>query len=182
MRIDTINFLFALGTIILQIGILKLLIFIMFKKQLRKFFWYGLLERYAFLFAFLLALAATVGSLFYSHVVGFPPCDLCWYQRIFMYPQVIILGIAVWKKEYSAKLSVITLSIIGALVSLYQVLLQFGAAGNLGKLLDCTTDLTQPSCATIDFIEFGYITMPVMALTVFVLIALTTSFQREKTN
>ncbi|MEK7067519.1 MAG: disulfide bond formation protein B, partial [Patescibacteria group bacterium] len=50
-------------------------------------------------FAFIIALLATLGSLFYSEVAGFEPCKLCWYQRIFMYPQVLLWGIAWWKKD-----------------------------------------------------------------------------------
>src|SRR3989344_9597668 len=50
--------------------------------------------------AFFVSLSATVISLFYSDVVGFEPCKLCWFQRIFMYPQILILGLAWFRKDH----------------------------------------------------------------------------------
>ena len=62
----------------------------------------GFWERYRFYFAWMAALIATLGSLYFSEVKGFIPCDLCWYQRIFMYPLAVILGIAVYRGDKSA--------------------------------------------------------------------------------
>lgn len=59
------------------------------------------LAKNAFLFSFLIVASASLGSLFYSEIIGFEPCKLCWYQRVFMYPQVIIFGIALWKKKWN---------------------------------------------------------------------------------
>src|SRR5690625_6406755 len=70
------------------------------------------------------ALIATVGSLFYSEVMGYVPCDLCWIQRIFMYPLVIIYGIAALKKDLYVALSCVILSGIGLCVYVFHYCLQ----------------------------------------------------------
>ncbi|KPC98964.1 Disulfide bond formation protein C [Geobacillus sp. BCO2] len=70
------------------------------------------------------SLIATLGSLYFSEVLGFIPCDLCWFQRIFMYPQVIILGIAIVRKDAAAARYSFTLSLIGGGISLYHYGLQ----------------------------------------------------------
>ena len=112
---------------------------------------------------FVLSLASAVMTLIYSDVLGFEPCPLCWWQRIFLYPQVFILGLALWRDKYREAAIDISLlfSIIGAGVALYHHMLQMMPAGTL----PCPA--TGPSCAQITFIEFGYVTFPMMALALF---------------
>lgn len=122
-------------------------------------------ERAIFL-SFLLALAATGGSLFYSNVAGFAPCELCWWQRIFLYPQTILLLTAFIMKDKNMRLHSIILSSIGAMIALYHTLIQFGGP----SIVPCSA--TGPSCTTLYFLYYGYITVPTMSLTVFALILL----------
>jgi disulfide bond formation protein DsbB len=123
--------------------------------------------RGAVLFSFVVALIATAGSLFYSEIAGFEPCKLCWFQRIFMYPQVILFGIALWKKnETLAVYNSIALSIIGGLIAGYHYLVQIGAA----PALPCSAVGYSASCAQRFVMTFGYITIPMMAFTAFMLI------------
>src|SRR5699024_6349440 len=70
------------------------------------------------------SLIALIGSLFYSEVIGYVPCDLCWVQRIFMYPLVVIYGLAAMRNDLSIALSGLVLSGIGMLVSIYHYLIQ----------------------------------------------------------
>lgn len=117
------------------------------------------------------AIVATAGSLFLSDIAGWTPCKLCWYQRIFMYPQVILLGIALWKKDRNIALHILLLSIIGALIAGYHYSEQVMAALTpADPLKPC--DTTGTSCASTPFFRFGYITIPMMALTAFALNAL----------
>lgn len=116
--------------------------------------------------AFLVALAATLGSFFYSGVVGFVPCALCWYQRICLFPQVIILGIASVRKDKRAAEYGIALSAIGALLALYNYYIQFGGS----PFISCGAGSGETSCAIRYFVEFGYITIPMMSFTVFALL------------
>jgi len=117
--------------------------------------------------SFLATLVAMAGSLFYSNVIGFEPCILCWWQRIFMYPQVIILFFAVLKKRTDVLLYTLPLSVLGAGVAIYQMILpaleKYGVA--------CVSS-TGVSCAKLYVFAFGYITIPVMSLTIFGLLIL----------
>ncbi len=128
-----------------------------------------LLKKYGLLAAFIVALLATSGSLFYSEIAGYLPCELCWFQRIMMYPQVIILGIAWWKRQGQIYVYSLTLSIIGAVIALYHYLLQVSPLPLPSK---CEVVGYAASCSEFFVKEFGYITIPMMALTAFLLIIL----------
>lgn len=118
--------------------------------------------------ALTVALTATLGSLFYSEIAGFTPCKLCWFERIFMYPQVVLFGIAMWKKDTKIWIYSLGLSIIGAVISFYHYLLQIGVlpAGS------CDAVGRSVSCSKVFVMTFGYITIPLMAGTAFVLLIL----------
>ena len=107
-------------------------------------------------------MSAVVGSLVYSNIIGFPPCDLCWYQRIFMYPQAIILFVAMRRKDKGIIDYLVPLSILGAVVSLYQSFVQWGFGGSL---FACTA--VGSACAKVFVLEYSYITIPFMSFTVF---------------
>lgn len=113
-----------------------------------------------------ISLIATAGSLFFSEVLKYIPCELCWYQRIMMYPLVILLGIASAKKDYRMSCYVSVLSSIGGLISLYHYLIQkVPALHDLGSacgIVPCNTDYIN---------WFGFITIPFLALIAFILIS-----------
>ncbi len=114
--------------------------------------------------AWFVALLATTGSLYFSEVAGFEPCRLCWYQRIAMYPLVIILAIAAARRERAGALYAAALAGIGALVSTYHVLLEWFPSLDSGA---CSA--TTP-CTLVWFRVFGFISLPTLALTAFALI------------
>lgn len=116
------------------------------------------------IFSFFIALFATGGSLLFSEVAHFTPCKLCWYQRIFMYPQVILFGLAMWKNDSKIRIYTLTLSVIGGLIALYHVGLQWYPA----VFLPCSDETA--NCAIKQFAVYGYITIPVMSLTAFLLL------------
>ncbi len=138
---------------------------------IRKKFASGTLQKialdYGLFGLFLLSVGALVGSLYFSNVIGFSPCVLCWWQRIFMYPQVLILGLATWKKDFSALSYSLLLSATGGIVALYQTYILFGGA----HLFPCSAETTS-SCSKVFFLEFGYVTIPTMSLTAFALLAI----------
>lgn len=112
------------------------------------------------------AFVATAGSLFYSEAMGYTPCELCWYQRILMYPLIIIYGAAAIKKDIRIALPGLFLSGIGMLVALYHYLVQkVPAFQDLGGA--CTGGVP---CNAIYVNYFGFITIPMMALVAFVII------------
>lgn len=120
----------------------------------------------AAVFSFIVATASIIGSLFFSNIVGYAPCELCWWQRILLYPQALILFIALISKKDDVRKYCLTFSGIGALVSLYHSYLQFGGTA----LGNC--DVGGVSCEHVYFMLYGYVTIPTMALTAFALIFL----------
>lgn len=122
---------------------------------------------YYYTAALIVSIAATVGSLFYSEVMNFVPCSLCWYQRIFMYPLPIILGIAVFYNEAVIKKYILSVATIGWLIALYHVLLQKIPA------LKATEPCKQGIPCSVDYVNYlGFITIPMLSLTAFTLIIL----------
>ncbi len=108
---------------------------------------------------------ATIGSLYLSESVGLIPCKLCWYQRIAMYPLAVILPIAAFRKDVMARLPVVVLATIGAGIAVYHRLLQAFPSLDSGS---CSA--VGPSCSSPLIKEFGFVTIPYMALSAFILI------------
>lgn len=120
---------------------------------------------YYYAAALVVAISATVGSLFYSEVKNFVPCSLCWYQRIFMYPLPIILGIAVYYNEAVIKKYILSVAAIGWLIALYHVLLQKIPA--MKAIEPCKQGIP----CSVDYVNYlGFITIPMLSLTAFTLI------------
>jgi disulfide bond formation protein DsbB len=123
--------------------------------------WLGATSRHI---ALLAAWIATCGSLFFSEVLGWQPCVLCWYQRILMYPLAILLAIGIVRRDRGLHKYVLPFSITGIGVSLYHYLL-------------IKTDwLPPPPCAvgvpcTVDYLDWlGFINIPFLALAAFLII------------
>lgn len=165
---ETLNFWLALGMLATQVTGGALLIMFIFQKktslyeELSSF-----LQKWGLLLGLALAFSGTLLSLYYSEGLGFPPCPLCWWQRIFLYPQVILFALALWKRlpgqggrdiaDYS-----IALSVVGLGFALYHHALQVLPSGSL----PCPAEGVV-SCAQRFVFEFGYITFPLMAATLF---------------
>lgn len=123
------------------------------------------LGKHAVVLAFIVALVSMLGSLFYSEVAGYEPCKLCWYQRIFMYSQVFILLIALIRRRQDVVDYCLGLSGIGSSIALYHYL---GQITNTN--LPCSFVGYSSACSQRFVLEYGYITIPMMALTGFLLI------------
>lgn len=124
----------------------------------------GFFSRNGLLFGFIISVVSTMGSLFYSEIVGYDPCKLCWFQRIFMYPQTIILGLALIKKDYKIIPYSISLLVVGSLYAFYHNYIYIMRTSSAF----CGT--TGVSCIKRYVFEFGYITIPVMSISAFVLL------------
>lgn len=114
--------------------------------------------------AALVASVATAGSLYFSEVAGFVPCTLCWYQRIAMYPLVIVIGIAAARGDAGIRRYVVPVAAIGALISAYHI-----GVERLPGLPTGSCSLAAP-CDLIWVERFGVVTIPVMALAGFLAI------------
>lgn len=128
--------------------------------------------------AFCVALTGTLLSLFYSDVAGYEPCVLCWYERIALYPLVLILGIAWWKKDERVTRYATPLTLIGAVVALYHNYIAYGGAA----LTPCAAFEGSVSCVKQYVNEFGYITIPLMSLTAFIIILVLLGLQKSYNN
>ncbi|MBC7981552.1 disulfide bond formation protein B [Candidatus Parcubacteria bacterium] len=107
---------------------------------------------------------AIVGSLYFSDVKGFEPCVLCWYQRIFMYPLLPVVAIALWRKENKIYQYTLPMAMLGIIISIYHNLLYTGIIKNEEF---CSTGI---SC-TSKYIEyFGFVTIPFLAFLGFAVI------------
>ena len=111
-----------------------------------------------------IAMLSTFGSLFFSIILEYPPCDLCWYQRIFIYPWTIIVLIAIWKKDYHIGIYIFWGSIIGAIIALYQSIMVWFPNLNL------STSCGIIPCDNAIINWFGFITLPFLSFVSFVII------------
>ena len=140
---------------------------------------YLFLKKKGLLIVFLISLFATLGSLIYSNVIGFTPCVLCIWQRIFLFPQVIILAISLKKKYFQIVDYLIPLTIIGGIVALYHVYISLGF-NQLG--IPCGANPGETSCLIEYVKEFGYITIPVMSLTAYIYLLVMQIFIKKHLN
>ena len=115
--------------------------------------------------AFVVTAVATGGSLFFSEVAHFVPCELCWFQRIFMYPLAIVTLLAAIANDHRVARYLLPLPVIGAGISVYHILVEERVVGQTTACL-----ISAPGGCAVKWIdEFGYVTIPVLALTAFVL-------------
>lgn len=115
--------------------------------------------------AWITAAASMAGSLYFGEVLGLTPCVLCWYQRITMYPLVLIIGIGIAKKDRNLYYYALPLSIIGGAIAFYQNLLYYGVIQE--RLAPCTFDI---SCITRYVHLLGFIDIPLLSLFSFVIV------------
>jgi disulfide bond formation protein DsbB len=173
--VESVTGILAFLTLVSHVGIvLALVVFIGAHitgrtKQLFKHPLFRWIASRGLLLSFIVAVTATVGSLFFSEVAGYEPCKLCWYQRIFMYPLVIIFGLVLGKRERITVTYGLVMSALGAFVAANHYYLQ---TTKTSSLIPCSTVGYSVSCADTFVMNYGYITIPMMALTAFVLICI----------
>ena len=132
-------------------------------------------QKYSLYFAWIISIIAMSGSLYFSEVMKFIPCTLCWYQRIIMYPFVALLGIATFRNDKNIVIYALPLSIIGAGLSLYHYLLQ--KVPYFSQNYNCEIGIP---CTTIYINWYGFITIPFLCMIAFVLISIFLFMARTK--
>ncbi|MBN3524733.1 disulfide oxidoreductase [Paenibacillus apiarius] len=125
------------------------------------------IRRYALHFAWLVSFVAAGGSLYMSDILFWEPCKLCWFQRIFMYPLVILLGIAAYRNDRSIVRYTLPLSIIGGLISTYHYMVQ-----KIPAMADTSPCRSGIPCNTDYLDAYGWITIPLLAFVAFLLITI----------
>ena len=125
--------------------------------------------------AWVTALIATIGSLFFSEVMQLPPCLLCWYQRIAMYPLVFVVGTGIVSRDRRMKSYALPICLAGLAISIYHNLLYYGILPE--SIAPCTEGI---SCTSRQIEWLGFITIPLLALTAFIGLALCLLFYKSK--
>lgn len=124
----------------------------------------SIIEEYGYYLTLVVALVATLGSLYFSEVRQFEPCRLCWFQRIMMYPIGILALVGLIKQDEYLPNYVLPLSLIGLCISIYHILIQNGI---IVQSSGCTTVL-----CSIKYVNWlGFISIPVLAGTAFLIIS-----------
>ena len=116
--------------------------------------------------AWIVAVVATAGSLFFSEVMQLPPCVLCWYQRIAMYPLVVVIGAGIVMRDRRMKFYALPFALVGLTISIYHNLLYYGLIPE--SITPCMEGV---SCTSRQIEWLGFITIPLMALVAFATIS-----------
>lgn len=154
--VQTINFILAFGGILVFLAGSILLVDLYTSKVFGK-----IINGWGIALGFVFTLASSAMTLVYSEGFGFVPCGLCWLQRVFLYPQVFILGMALVYKEKVAARYGLALSIPGLVIALYQHYLQMGGS----EFIACPT--SGGDCAKRFLFEFGFMTFPLLSAILF---------------
>ena len=128
----------------------------------------NLLWGYELWAAFIVASIATGGSLFYSQIAHFPPCEFCWFQRVLMYPLSILTLLIAGRGDNRTARYLIPLPVVGVGTSIYHILIERGV---IAEPKACTA--SAPGGCAANWIaphSFGYLTIPTLALTAFLLL------------
>ena len=137
------------------------------------------IDKHYLTLGFIISLSSSLFSLVYSEIIGFLPCYLCWYQRVFTFPLFFIFGMAIWHKDRKIVKYVLPLLSVGFLISVYQNFMYYFA--DTGSL---PCDASGVSCFQQLIPEFGgYIQIPMLALSSFVsliTIVLVAHFYKEE--
>jgi len=166
MNVNTVSTFLATGAVLIVVGLTALLILrlaawkvtaarTLFERVRDGFTDYGLW------LAWIMSGTAMLGSLYYSQIAHFTPCEYCWYQRIAMYPLAIILGIAAFRNDNAVRRYVYPIAITGGLISGYHYLIQ-----RLPDLAAGTCSSTTPCTAALVW-KFDFVSIPFMALVSF---------------
>lgn len=158
-----LNIFLGSGAIVLQVLAVAALLLLFFRpKEKRKNIYLDFIDTHFLPLAFVIALFASLFPLVYSEIVGFIPCELCWWQRVFMFPTLLLFGVAWWTKDRKVIRYALPLLLFGFLISVYQnFIYYFGESSG-------ACDATGVSCYQRLVSEFGgYISLPMLALTAF---------------
>ena len=117
--------------------------------------------------AWILVTVATLGSLFFSEVLGIPVCELCWYQRVAMYPLVVILALGLFPYDPGVVRYAAVLASVGWLIALYQVLLVIGIIPESAQ--PCVQGIP---CSETHISLLGFLNIPTFSFLTFTLIGI----------
>lgn len=170
-----VNSIFTSLTVLAQILVIALIYIYVKNRNNVESTLFQFISKHGILLALTASSFSMIGSLIYSDILGYEPCKFCWIQRIAMYPQVLLLAIALFKKDYRFAIYSIWLSSVGALLSLNHYILQLTGT----SILPCSAVGYSASCSKVFVLRLGYITIPLMAFSAFALMIIAMLFARK---
>lgn len=171
---DTLLSLFSLGTIATLAFCVVFLLFELFR--IKNPFKTAIMSAQTEI-TFFIGLFATAGSMLLSLYFQLAPCDLCWYQRMFMFPIPVLAFIATVRKDIGARVYMFALSLIGLLFAGHHIFLQLNIFKSVPAFCNPASTV---DCATPDFVYYGFVTVPVMSFALFLLLMITTYAYTKK--
>lgn len=173
---DNIDYWLALGTVAAQVVTALLLAAFIFKKRVPVLGdIVSSVAKRGLLIGFLVTAFGAIMTLVYSELFGFEPCPLCWWQRVFLYPQVILFGMAYYKRDVYIIDYALIMSVFGFGIALYHHALQM-----FPNSLPCPA--TGVSCAQRILFELNYVTFPMMAVALFGLLFVVSLIIRQSST
>ena len=161
MNIQNVHYLsmfLGVGAIIMQIFAVIALFLLFLGPKKNKFL--AFIDKHYLTLGFIITLLSALFSLVYSEIIGFIPCYLCWYQRVFMFPLVFIFGAAIWSKDRKVVKYTLPMLAVGFVFSVYQNFFYY-----FGESSTLPCDASGVSCYQRLISEFGgYISFPMLAL------------------
>ncbi len=158
---ENFNILSSLGAIFMALSALFIILSMLSGKKSHLL---NLIHKNILLVGLKISLVCLVGSLIYSNIIGYPPCVLCWWARILIYPQVVLFAVALYKKDRSVLDYSLVLSGIGIIISGFHYVTEMVGYSPL----PCSAAAV--SCLSRNVFEFGFVTIPFMGLSAFVLL------------
>ncbi len=153
---NTLNFIAAIGTLSIgAVGLVALIAHAFNRKVAHPIL--DPVSKHLEWIGFGIALSGAIVSLLYSGYIGYPPCQLCWWQRLAIYPQVLLYAVALITRDRSVFRYTLVLSLVGLVISLYHNYIDWGG----GALFVCDAAV---SCTQRFVAEFGFVTIPLMSL------------------
>ena len=176
MNVYLYQYILATGVVALQAILAVIIILMILKKDtfLRKHF-----QKHGMKYALVAVIAALIGSLGFSEIYAYEPCKLCWVQRIFHYPQLILFVIALKYKDTRVWTYSIWLSVIGIVIGGYQVIMQFFPS--FAPIEVCSIVPAAADCSDILIQAFGYVSIPVMSVTLYAALIVLFILQKNRT-
>lgn len=167
MTLDVYSTILAIGSIGIFAGLLIALIGYLVSSKVRSHILGHSYERYIAALA-LISVLSIVGSLIFQLVYQTPVCELCWWQRIFLYPVSVITLVALWYKARETHVTVAILSAFGLWYALYHYYYHFQrfVLGNT-LTLPCSYGGLMPACTDSPILIFGFVTIPFLGIMVF---------------
>ena len=170
------NEVFELFFAMLSLGTLVFSVIVVIARLIKANIFLAEVKKIALPLAALITTTAMLGSLYFSEIVNYVPCRLCWYQRAAMYPLAILLVVANFKKFKFTKIVAVALALVGGSVSMYHWFLERFPDLDAGV---CDAKLP---CSVVWFENFGFVTLSFMAFTAFftTIVLVTLSPQEKK--